>query len=287
MKKFFPFFFLLLLLFLVYHWDDKHRFDLILQGRSTLVFSLIPQDRRLVTFFIPEGNLIETIHGYGPYRIESIFKLGELAGWGGELLLGSLEEFLGLPLDGYLISDELDLKSNEEKETLKKIILKQVMETFKRKEKTNLSRWSLLRLWWQLTKVRVNKMVILSLEPSMSLQEQDLIINQFFQDERLVEEDLAVAVLNATNYPGLANRGARLIVNIGGRVVAVGDWEKEPTDLTVCQLKVSKKNFKTYTVQKIKKVFDCQWQGEDLAGYRAEVVVILGEDYWRKLNAKR
>jgi len=73
----------------------------------------------------------------------------------------------------------------------------------------------------------------------------------------------------------LAKKAARLISNSGGRVVEIGDWEQK---MAGCELRGEKSKLKTYTSQKLEKVFNCQWRSEDLAGHRADLVIILGGD---------
>ncbi len=281
MKKIFFLLALLLLLFLGFKfyswwrrvaWDKEGRINFVIQTKSVLVLSLIFSEDKLLILSIPNGIDVEAIHGYGPYRIESVFKLGELEKRGGEFLQDSIQEFLGLPLDGYLVTDnDWEFKVEDKKKLVGK------------RQQTNLNHWDLVQLWWQMKKISDSKVTMIELEPGSTSWEIDEIIGQFFQDKKLTSEDLAIAVLNATERSGLAYRGAKLISNIGGRVVEVGGWEENKGN---CELRGKKKYLKSYTAQKIKKIFDCQWGGEDLADHRADLVVILGEAYWRKLNEK-
>jgi hypothetical protein len=111
----------------------------------------------------------------------------------------------------------------------------------------------------------------------------DRIIAKYFQDEKIREEGLALEVVNATNHSGLAARAARIISNMGGRVIAMRDWDLRNEK---CSLRSGQKNLSSYTLKKLVKVFDCQFDGEDLGSSRAEMIIILGEDYWRELNKK-
>jgi len=115
------------------------------------------------------------------------------------------------------------------------------------------------------------------------------LVNQLFKDEKIVQEDLAIAVLNGTTHFGLARKAARLITNIGGQVVEVGNIENLKSQILnlKCEIRSPKRLKNAYTIQKLMRAFDCRWGGEDLADHRAEAILILGEDYWSRLNERR
>jgi hypothetical protein len=103
------------------------------------------------------------------------------------------------------------------------------------------------------------------------------IISNLFTDNRIRQEDLAIAIMNASGRTGLAANGARLVANIGGRLVEVGDW---PEKLENCQIKTTVGSKKTYTAQKLAKVFNCQLRTEVEEGERWDLLVVLTEDNW-------
>jgi len=105
------------------------------------------------------------------------------------------------------------------------------------------------------------------------------------RDRALIDEmGVSLAVVNATGYDGLATQVASTLVMTGYDVVSTTDAE------------VSKQSF--VWMEKGVKVDDkvILWplkhilglsveEKEGLVGeYRAQLVVILGEDYWRRLN---
>jgi len=308
MKKGFLLIFLIILIGLGYKvygfwhqrlWDGQNRLNLVVESQPLFVASLAPKEN-LTILLIPDDTFIETIRGYGFYRIKSIYNLGQLEDRGGELLLGSTQEFLGVPLDGYALMENLKLKADQDEQMVKKLLLSQIWRLLKSNQKTNLTAWDLVMAWWQLKKIRPSKISLINLDQldvcsettladgsraiNVDPERLDQIVSQLFEDEKIGAEDLAISVLNGTSRPGLAKRGARLISNLGGRVVEIGGWRE---NVSGCELRGEKSTIKTYTAQKFKKIFDCQWTGEDLAGHRADLVVILGEDYWQMLFKKR
>lgn len=279
-------------------WDGQNRLNLVAESHPIFIVSLVPR-KEMTVLLIPDDIFIEAIRGFGFYRVKSIYKLGELEGQGGELLLGSIQEFLGVPLDGHVVMESLKLKVDQDVEMVKKLLLSQIWLLLRSSGKTNLSAWDLAAFWWQLKKIRPTKITLVNLGQldacsqtmladgtraiNVDSERLNQLANQLFEDEKIRTENLALSILNGTDQFGLAKKAARLISNLGGRVVEIGDWRE---DVPRCELKGVKSKIKTYTAQKLKSIFNCQWTGDDLAGHRADLVIILGEDYWQKLNKR-
>ena len=281
-------------------WDGQSQLNLALNpslaGQPVLIAAFNPEEKLVNIFLIPAGTFIETIHGYGPCRVESVYRLGELNKKGSELFQGSLQEYLGIPVDAFASISNFEFPiSNETKNSLSELLVGLL-----KSGKTNLTKWDVIRLWWSLRNIRQDKVNLVDLGQTSASQEVDLldgtkankidterlesIMSQFFVDKKLKQEDLTVAVLNGTNHAGLANKVATLIKNIGGQVMTVGDTENgQGESLRQCQIKSEKKYKNSYTVRKLSHVFDCQWEGEPMAEQRANLVLIVGKSYWEKL----
>jgi len=251
-------------------WDGKNQINLAFDAQPVAIASFNPQENSANILIIPNGTLVEAAWGYGPYRAESLFGLGELDGRGGEVLTTSLQEYLGIPIDAYVSIEN----GKWTRDNVKTGLLEKLWFLFKNGGKTNLTKWDLARLWWKINNIPEDKIKIFDLDPQLLEQ----IISGFAIDEKIKEEDLAIAVLNATDQPGLATKGSRLARNIGGRVIGIGETEnfQFPISNFQCQIR-SKKIYKnSYTVKKLSKIFNCDWGGENLEGQRAEVVLIIG-----------
>ena len=253
-------------------WDGENQINLAFDAQPVAIASFNPQENSANILIIPNGTLVEAAWGYGPYRAESLFGLGELDGRGGEVLTTSLQEYLGIPIDAYASMENGKWKMENGK--IKVFISESIWSLLKNGGKTNLTKWDLARLWWKIKNIPEDKIKIFDLDPQLLEQ----IISGFAIDEKIKEEDLAIAVLNATDQPGLATKGSRLARNIGGRVIGIGETEnfQFPISNFQCQIR-SKKIYKnSYTVKKLSKIFNCDWGGENLEGQRAEVVLIIG-----------
>jgi hypothetical protein len=276
-------------------WDGESQFNLAINSQPVVIVSFDCQEKEINLLKIPNGTFIEAVHGYGPYRVESIYKLGEIKGQGGQLLSDSLQEYLGLNVDGFLAGGKLP----QGQMALKSFLLNQFFVSLSSKEKTNLNHWDQLRFWWQVKMIREDKINLIDLSQTSASQEVELpdgswaikidqerlekIISQFFFDERIKKEDLSLSILNKTEHLGLANKAARIISNIGGRVVQVSNQKQETQD-GHCQVKSEKKYKKSYTVEKLIKIFNCQWLEEESSSQRAQVNLYVGENYWSKLT---
>lgn len=268
-------------------WDGRNRFNLVLNVSPISLASFDPSNQTFSFLVIPDGTYVEVADGYGPHRVEKIYPLGELEGRGAELLTKSLATYFGLPVDGWLMGD----KRWEGRDEIKPIFLSLLWTAIKDKSRTNLSRWDLIRLMIAINQTRSHKIEVVDLGETTAAEEFDLadgtkakkidtqrlnrIISNLFLDYQIRQEDLAIAIVNASHQSGLAAIGAKLITNIGGRLVEVGDWQEKFEE---CQIKTIPTVRKTYTVQKLAKVFNCQVKGDLENNLRWDVLVILTKE---------
>jgi len=211
-----------------------------------------------------EPNLIvQAPFGYGEYRLKSVFDLGQLDNHGGKLLIRALEGELALPIDGYVVNG-----------------------------KTNLSWWDRARKWWFSRLVLRKEAEINLLSGGVLTDEKqkdgsevfrlsqvliDELINEKFFDQKVVEEDYTVAVLNASGVEGVAARVGRMLTNLGMHVSLVGNLaEQQESQITISSERLAE----SYTVERLKNIVPVEkiFTGET-ADKRAEVVLIIGKDY--------
>ena len=270
-------------------WDGKNRLNLVLNINPISLVSFDPSSQTISFLTIPDGTYIEAAGDYGPYRIEKIFPLGELENRGIELLAASLETYFGLPVDGRIKAGGEWQGTGGAKRLLSGLIVLGLKE----KSLTNLSRWDLVRLWLMTNRTRGHKVEVVDLGETTVAEEFGLpdgtkakrvdnqrisrIISNLFTDYQIRQEDLAIAIMNAGGETGLATKAARLVANIGGRLVEVGDW---PERLTECQIKTTSTAKKTYTSQKFARIFGCQLQTDLEKESRWDVLIILTEGSW-------
>ena len=198
-------------------------------GRTTIIFNSLPL--KILTFD-REGKVV-------------FLKMPE------NFSSGSVQEFLGAPVDGWL------------------------------GEETNLNIWDRLRVWWKIKSTKSN--MVQTIDHSKSLTADpaklDLELAGVFKDLEIVSEHLTVEVLNGSGKPEMANRAGRLITNLGATVIILGNSEKESGQ---CEIKAGEKVLKSFTGQRLKKIFNCREVLLKSGESRADLQMVIGLDYWQK-----
>ncbi len=298
----------------LWFWKTSKSSKLPKTGRVTVVFSSHPllivslnEQQEMVIVSIPDKTHVETTHGFGSYRLGAVWALGKQEKIGGALLAETVQELLGIPVDGWVGPDDInsewtvantknDITDLKNKLTSLTVLLnpKQIIN-LKKNVQTNLSIFDLARFWYSARSVRFDKIIFVDLEKTPALATLSLAdgsqaltadtslidkeIKDLYKDNRIVDEHLLIEVLNGTDKPGLANRIARLIVNLGGTVVSIGNISKPVKN---CQLSGDSQALQSFTSQRIALVFNCQTvpATENL---RADLQILIGEDYWQRL----
>jgi hypothetical protein len=277
-------------------WDGRNQINLVINTTPVLLVSFDPGHEKINVLKIPPETFVEAVRGYGSYRIESIYRLGEIeAGKGGDLLSGSVQDFFGVPVDSWVDASKITPELTKAKQYLRRLFALAALKEVK----SGLSSWDLVRLWWGLNSLKGFEINTIGVEQTSASEKVVLadgseavvidperfaqVAKKLFVDDTIGQEGLAIAVVNGTPHPGLANRVGKVIENLGGRVVELGSLEGKTT---FCQLLGAEKKAKSQTVKRLTRLFDCRWGGEAKEGFRADVVLILGEDYWEKLTKK-
>lgn len=279
-------------LFLRSLWKTGGRINLLINSSPVVLASFSPSQKNLTFILVPPQTVINVIHGYGQYQLGSIFKLGQIEKQ--EKILGkSFAVNFALPIDSQLASP-LDL-SKKEKNDLKKWLLENLIKRHG-SFRPRLNYFDLPRLILSLA-LETNEVNSFDLAKGSFLEKKllpdgittfilnqekiDQLIKDNISDPRAKTENLAVAVRNATQYSGLAAEAGRVFTNLGSSLVSVENLieRKEKTVLLI------NKNFlSSQTARKIADFFQVESQEGDTNSYRADLVLILGEDYWRFLN---
>lgn len=272
-------------------WDGQSKANLIIDSDEIYLASFDPQAEKLAVVSIPAETYIGVPFGFGFYPFGSVYDLGEMEKRGGEVLALAAQEFFATPVEGWvkLPKGQLEIKNREVAKREIAKLLGRLMRSFGGEEaKTNLTVLDKVRLWWQIRNVRFDKVTFYDLEESgvtqtPSLGRIDTLLGPFLADEKIQEESLKIAVLNSTGESGLGNRIGRLITNLGGEVITLGNIEgKFPT----CLIKAQKEDLSKKTVQKLKKIYSCNVEGSEVLENRADLVFIVGEDYRKKVTGK-
>ncbi len=274
-------------------WDGNEKINFVFEKENPVLVFFDPQRRNLTLVLVPGQMIIKVNHGYGRYKVKAVKELEELEKRKG-LLAESIQEEFAVFLAGWIKERNYSCQIENQKEE----ILCEIKKQFLGQKETNFSRFDLLRLWWGIRRIKKFDEEVIDLSKrgifsqgefpdgtkflEMDIRQADALIQKYANDPLFKKEKLLIEVLNGTSYPGLAERGARFLTNIGGEVVSVGNAEGESEE---CEVRSGGENKNSYTVKKIIEIFNCRWVEKKEEG-RAEITLILGKDYWQKLNQK-
>ncbi|MDO8570122.1 MAG: LCP family protein [Candidatus Daviesbacteria bacterium] len=279
------------------NWNGRGVINTAILADKNYILSFNPYQKSLLVLKIPDETYLSVPFNFGKWSLGSVYKLGqsESAPMGASLYKKTLEENLGIPINGYII-DQKDKQSFEKTlETLRQNPLENI--SFLRKVKTDLSFLEYWKLFWSLKGVRFDKVKILDLGDSdltswtilrdgsrvISLDQDELdnYIQKYFADSKITDEGLSIGVYNTTDHSGLAEKAARLIENMGGRVVFIAN-SKSHLDQSIVL------GTKSYTFDILNRIFgqNLSSKPQNLDSSRADINLFLGEDYFMKYNSK-
>lgn len=294
-----------------YVWEGKSAVNVIFAFVDTdkpifSVLSFNPKDEKVTILNIPDQTYVDVPKNYGSWKLGSVYQLGqeEKDPIGADLLKLSVSRLVGLHIDGIILLDRRNGMSVEEiVEDLKKNPLSR-FAFLNSHLKSDLTGNEANQLFWSLSKVRSDKLVSLNLERSKITESKllpdssrvlgvntialDLFIRDKMSDTSIAEEELSVAVFNATGYPGLAQQAARVITNLGGNVVLIANADGILERSIVLADKERQKE-KSLTEERLTQIFasdclreNCITVDPKVASSRAQINVVLGRDYYEK-----
>lgn len=269
-----------------YIWDDKFNINLLLRADQTSIFSYNPTEKKIVILNIPDETFLEVPKGFGFWQLRAVDKLG-----GDTLLVDTLRNFLGIPIDGFL-----DFSGPGISKSAVEIVEELRQNPFSGFNlmpslKTDLTLWELVRLKLSITGVRFDKVAEINLDKQEILNKETLpdgtevltadpvkldsvLVN--LVDPAFTFEHKAIAIWNATNRPLLAQKAARLITNLGGNVIITSNAEEKLKKTMVY-------GEKSDSLKRLKQIFvlddKISSSSANLEFSRAEINIFLGEDF--------
>lgn len=294
-----------------YAWDDRFSINLLIKAKSVALVSLNPSEKEVRIVNFPDNTFMDVAGGAGQWQVASIYNLGQSNGnKGRETLEQSISNFLAVPVDGFLQFSG-SLANKEPAEIVQKFHQSLVSGVSDLSNiRTDLTLGELVRWKTNLASVRFDKIKEIELKGVLDQTrlndgsqvyttdpaKLDQILTDL-QDPVIKNEHITIAVFNATSYPQLAQKAARLIGNLGGTVIVTANAEKSYSKTQV----IGKKSA---TLTRLGQVFDLGCSKDpkcdkicpilvsqsgpaclkdpDVENSRAEVNIILGEDFYAR-----
>lgn len=282
-----------------YLWNGEFNINLVLRSKDISILSYNPKEGKITILHIPDNTFLEVPFGFGKWQLRSVYGLGESQNeiGGDKLLVDTLVSFLGLPIDGFLDFNSGNSTSPSE---IIDILRKNPFSgiNFLSNLKTNLTTWELLKLKLGVLSVRFDKVMELDLNKMNILDTENLSdgtevftsdpvkldsVLTGLTDPAVTAEHKSIAVLNATDQPQLAGKWARLITNLGGNVIITSNAQNKLKQTLVV-------GEESKTLKRLQQIFAIGCKdgpkcgkvnpaGQDLVSSRAQINLILGEDF--------
>lgn len=262
--------------------------------KALTVVSLNPVKTGASLISVPVEATVEEASGLGEYKISSLYALGGITEpkMNVDIVVRSISSSLAVPLDAYVLTDVTGLEEifSElgQKFTLEdgvslftyKYFPKALtlLELSRKNLRTNLDFIEALKVVRFMHEVRSDRVQLLKLE-SEDFKDYMILDNKlinFVSDSKITEERLKVLVLNGTLIDGLAMRTSRMVSNLGGTVLDIGNSENRNQKKTI----LIADDEDSFTVKRLKEIFRIQegrTRSEGL-GERADIILILGLD---------
>ncbi|KKS66328.1 MAG: hypothetical protein UV35_C0018G0007 [candidate division WWE3 bacterium GW2011_GWB1_42_6] len=211
--------------------EDINADPVILKGLKYIIFD--KNDEKISIFDIPLSTKVDMTGKFGEEEISKVFALGALNSTnvtedGIRSVNNTVMRIFGFSIDRYiLVNEDLaeTLLDSFKGRGLSEILNLSVASELKKYTISNLSInefYSLVKFSGSLTKDTISTYSVTQEDINDSGNLDNQIANMNF-DGNISQEELSVAILNGTDYPGVALFGSRLVTNSGGRVVAVSN----------------------------------------------------------------
>lgn len=285
-------------------WKGEFNISVIIQSDSIYLLNFNPHQEEATVVSIPDETYLDTSQGFGKERVGSIFSLGEYSkkGMGVSILKTAVGSLFSLPIDGYIRFE------NSSKKELHQIIDDVRQNPFSGISliddiKSDMTPLELIRLKLGLWKVRFDKirhvdLLGLGVFDALNLANGTtvLVADQVkldtaltdFLDPKIREENLSVAIFNATDYPLLAQKAKKMINNLGANVIIASNSPQKLKNTYILGME-------SKTLKRLNQIFLPQKNNLECAedkcdnidlnqiSSRAQINIFLGEDF-AKLN---
>lgn len=278
-----------------YVWNGEFNINILIKSKDMALLSYNPTDKKITVIKIPDETQLEVFGGFGKWQARAIYGLGESQkiGDGNKLLKRSVGDFFGLPIEGFL---QFEGKyADKSAQDITEALRNNPFSGFDllANLKTDLTLWELIRLKFGLSLVRFDKLRYLDLV-SLGVLDKDFLadgtaifswdpvkldsVSSQLLDPKILSEHKTIAVFNSTDYPLIAQKGARMIANLGGNVIITGNSDKKLKETEVF-------GEESKTLRRLLQIFSHKG-GKDSKvesfSSRAQINVMLGEDFFNR-----
>ena len=267
------------------------RNSIIFVGSPTVIVSWESSRSQYSILTIPSDLMVEALHGYGSYSLASLWKLDALEKRHGALFLPTIVENFAIPTQWYSVYDQVVGVTNEEivqfvtnKLSLFELAKSMILQS------SSLGPVDVVRIWMATRAIDASTTRVFDFRsrsigstvsmPDASIAVQfdpemyDGILGDVLESAKLRQESIRLAIYNTTSMLGIGSRVARVLEQIGGYVVFVGNDDVSYDGL--CELIGTKERLRSTTMSVIHSLYDCNLV-ETTEVLRGDVILRLGK----------
>lgn len=267
-------------------WITGTRITAVVASADPKIYSFNPQASKLTIMAIPTKTQISASGGRGEWLAGSLWKLGEQEKLGGQVLAQSLQNTLGLPIDGWAEEPGAALFVNRKLGFVSAFIEAVTSSRIK----TNLTFFDRLQILLQVGTVGFSGRRELDLVSSGAVRAQKLadgeegyvvipekakIAFEEIRDDLVFAEGKKLKVFNTSKKAGLAAEVTRVITTLGLWVISTGSSDEAVED---CQVRGDSQNTKSISARRLAAVLGCKVSDKDTGGPE-DLELWLGESF--------
>lgn len=240
-------------------WYYEGRFTVL--DTHTLSLTSYPSDNSaIITIMIPPEAYINVPGGYGYYQVEDVLELGRSERKGDALLVESVSALIGIPIEA----------SKQRMSYWDQILVWRVAGDKEiERQSIDLDDYSVT-----ISEKRVDGVEIEKLDPV----KVDFYFGELFWERTIRDENTTIGIFNDSDTPGLANDYARMLENIGYRVVEIANWDGEPiSDECLIRITGAAELIGSVSISRLTSVFECPVVSEQEQG-RFDIQLVLSNN---------
>lgn len=239
-------------------WVGDARFTVVLTGRSPVIFSY-QEGAGLATIPLPENLELLGSYNVGRWKIGSLSEVGKIQGVGDKLVMSTVQNTFGFPIDGW-VRGSIDVSKNP---SFAETFSSTVFST-----NSNLTMFDKIRLAVVISTTPPELRRVISLErmgmvekgPGGTLIPAGGDLPRELVDTKVASDGIGVGVVNKTKKGGLGRRAANVVEGMGAPVLWIRTEEEAGGN---CTVRGSKKTLESLTSRKITNLFSCKIQKEE------------------------
>lgn len=271
-------------------WDSKSPFVSIFSTSPPSIFIFNKDSKRLAFFKLDENAYFATGGKDRLKRTAQIF-LDE----DGDKITRVTSLNLGIDVEKYVTMKE---KVPAEMESIKNLFtnfasftapIKIIGGLYDKKiEDTNITRIDLLKLWWQLKGVSVDKLELVELAgyreeiitddntKVLGVEEESirLLMSKYLENRYLEQEKVNVEIVNGSKIPDALQLAADFAASSGFNVTGV-EQSSELSEVT----RIITRDKNSYSVSYLASIFDCDIVFQPDEAGESDIIVVIGRDF--------